>query len=49
MSDTIPSDAVGRRILCNGEYGTVLYVGKVPPTTGRKNIFILYVFCKIKG
>ncbi|XP_032071278.1 tubulin-specific chaperone E isoform X1 [Thamnophis elegans] len=34
MSDTIPSDAVGRRILCNGEYGTVLYVGNVPPTTG---------------
>ncbi|KAL7987551.1 hypothetical protein Chor_006470 [Crotalus horridus] len=34
MSDTIPSDAVGRRILCNEEYGTVLYVGKVPPTTG---------------
>uniref|UniRef100_A0ACB8GB82 Uncharacterized protein n=1 Tax=Sphaerodactylus townsendi TaxID=933632 RepID=A0ACB8GB82_9SAUR len=34
MSSSIPPDAVGRRILCNGEYGTVLYVGNVPPTTG---------------
>ncbi|KAJ6664663.1 hypothetical protein lerEdw1_006236 [Lerista edwardsae] len=34
MTTNIPPDAVGRRILCNGEYGTVLYVGSVPPTTG---------------
>ncbi|XP_066473109.1 tubulin-specific chaperone E isoform X2 [Tiliqua scincoides] len=34
MTTSIPPDAVGRRILCNGEYGTVLYVGSVPPTTG---------------
>ncbi|KAJ7342272.1 hypothetical protein JRQ81_009991 [Phrynocephalus forsythii] len=34
MTTSIPPDAVGRRILCNGDYGTVLYVGSVPPTTG---------------
>nr|XP_028579901.1 geranylgeranyl pyrophosphate synthase isoform X1 [Podarcis muralis]XP_028579902.1 geranylgeranyl pyrophosphate synthase isoform X1 [Podarcis muralis] len=34
MTCSIPSDAVGRRIIRNGEYGTVLYAGKVPPTTG---------------
>ncbi|XP_077201808.1 tubulin-specific chaperone E isoform X2 [Paroedura picta] len=34
MTSNIPPDAVGRRILCNGEYGTVLYVGSVPPTAG---------------
>ncbi|XP_061480528.1 tubulin-specific chaperone E [Rhineura floridana] len=34
MASTIPLDAVGQRIFCNGEYGTVLYVGSVPPTTG---------------
>nr|XP_056708341.1 tubulin-specific chaperone E [Euleptes europaea] len=34
MTGSIPPDAVGRRILCNGEYGTVLYVGNVPPTAG---------------
>ncbi|XP_054831046.1 tubulin-specific chaperone E isoform X1 [Eublepharis macularius] len=34
MTSSIPPDAVGRRILCNGEYGTVLYVGSVPPTAG---------------
>nr|XP_020642664.1 tubulin-specific chaperone E isoform X1 [Pogona vitticeps]XP_020642673.1 tubulin-specific chaperone E isoform X1 [Pogona vitticeps] len=34
MTSSIPPDAVGRRILCNGDYGTVLYVGNVPPTTG---------------
>uniref|UniRef100_H3AXL1 Tubulin-specific chaperone E n=1 Tax=Latimeria chalumnae TaxID=7897 RepID=H3AXL1_LATCH len=34
MSDSVPSDAVGRRIVCDGEYGTVLYVGNVPPTPG---------------
>ncbi|XP_044275976.1 tubulin-specific chaperone E isoform X1 [Varanus komodoensis] len=34
MTNNIPLDAVGRRILCNGDVGTVLYVGSVPPTTG---------------
>ncbi|XP_053155766.1 tubulin-specific chaperone E isoform X2 [Hemicordylus capensis] len=34
MTTSSPPDVVGRRILCNGEYGTVLYVGDVPPTTG---------------
>uniref|UniRef100_A0A8C5WI95 CAP-Gly domain-containing protein n=1 Tax=Leptobrachium leishanense TaxID=445787 RepID=A0A8C5WI95_9ANUR len=34
MTDTVPSDAVGRRIICNGEYGIVRYVGIVPPTPG---------------
>ncbi|TRY83886.1 hypothetical protein DNTS_030110 [Danionella cerebrum] len=27
-------DAVGKRVCCEGERGTVLYVGPVPPTTG---------------
>ncbi|XP_053317167.1 tubulin-specific chaperone E [Spea bombifrons] len=34
MSDAFPSDAVGRRIVCDGEYATVRYVGNVPPTPG---------------
>uniref|UniRef100_A0A8C0YD03 Tubulin-specific chaperone E n=2 Tax=Cyprinus carpio TaxID=7962 RepID=A0A8C0YD03_CYPCA len=29
-----PSDAVGRRVSCDGERGTVRYVGPVPPTAG---------------
>uniref|UniRef100_A0A8D0HNV8 Tubulin-specific chaperone E n=1 Tax=Sphenodon punctatus TaxID=8508 RepID=A0A8D0HNV8_SPHPU len=34
MTSDIPSEAVGRRILCDGDYATVRYVGAVPPTTG---------------
>ncbi|XP_062980427.1 tubulin-specific chaperone E [Elgaria multicarinata webbii] len=34
MTNSIPPEAVGRRILSNGDFGTVLYVGSVPPTTG---------------
>ncbi|XP_019405380.1 PREDICTED: tubulin-specific chaperone E [Crocodylus porosus] len=34
MSSILPSDAIGRRILCNTEYATVQYVGSVPPTKG---------------
>ncbi|XP_042314489.1 tubulin-specific chaperone E [Sceloporus undulatus] len=34
MTNSLPSDVIGRRILCNGDYGTVLFVGSVPPTTG---------------
>ncbi|XP_072265304.1 tubulin-specific chaperone E [Pyxicephalus adspersus] len=30
----LPSELFGRRICCDGEYGTVLYVGTVPPTSG---------------
>nr|XP_009679102.1 PREDICTED: tubulin-specific chaperone E [Struthio camelus australis] len=30
----VPSDALGRRILCGTEYATVRYVGSVPPTAG---------------
>uniref|UniRef100_A0A8B9RGX1 Tubulin-specific chaperone E n=1 Tax=Astyanax mexicanus TaxID=7994 RepID=A0A8B9RGX1_ASTMX len=30
----MPEDAVGRRVFCDGERGTVRYVGTVPPTTG---------------
>uniref|UniRef100_A0A672KBQ4 Uncharacterized protein n=1 Tax=Sinocyclocheilus grahami TaxID=75366 RepID=A0A672KBQ4_SINGR len=29
-----PEDAVGRRVSCDGERGTVRYVGPVPPTAG---------------
>ncbi|XP_006638630.3 tubulin-specific chaperone E [Lepisosteus oculatus] len=34
MSEAGPGDAVGRRVSCDGERGTVRYVGKVPPTAG---------------
>ncbi|XP_036392728.1 tubulin-specific chaperone E [Megalops cyprinoides] len=34
MTEGIPSDAVGRRVVCDGERGTVRYVGTVPPTAG---------------
>ncbi|CAG5946433.1 unnamed protein product [Menidia menidia] len=30
----VPADAVGRRVSCGGELGTVRYVGPVPPTAG---------------
>ncbi|NWU89937.1 TBCE protein, partial [Upupa epops] len=34
MATQVPSDALGRRILCGAEYATVCYVGDVPPTAG---------------
>ncbi|XP_063773632.1 tubulin-specific chaperone E [Pseudophryne corroboree] len=34
MSDDIPNDPNGKRIICDGEYATVRYVGMVPPTAG---------------
>lgn len=34
MADSVPPDAVGRRVVCDGERGTVRYVGTVPPTAG---------------
>ncbi|XP_069490947.1 tubulin-specific chaperone E [Ambystoma mexicanum] len=34
MGDSVPCNAIGSRITCDGEYATVLYVGNVPPTTG---------------
>lgn len=34
MTEALPSDPVGRRIICDGEYATVHYVGIVPPTPG---------------
>ncbi|NXU57116.1 TBCE protein, partial [Turnix velox] len=34
MATGVPSDALGRRLLCGREYGTVRYVGSVPPTAG---------------
>ncbi|XP_008314685.1 tubulin-specific chaperone E [Cynoglossus semilaevis] len=30
----VPTDAVGRRVLCGADRATVRYVGPVPPTTG---------------
>lgn len=35
MTDSVPCDAVGRRIICDGEYATVLYAGIIPPTPGH--------------
>ncbi|XP_034722410.1 tubulin-specific chaperone E [Etheostoma cragini] len=32
----LPADPVGRRVSCDGERATVLYVGPVPPTAGEK-------------
>ncbi|NWS70371.1 TBCE protein, partial [Crotophaga sulcirostris] len=34
MTAVVPPDALGRRVLCGTEYGTVRYVGSVPPTAG---------------
>ncbi|XP_051967111.1 tubulin-specific chaperone E [Xyrauchen texanus] len=34
MTRDVPEDAVGRRVSCDGERGTVRYVGTVPPTAG---------------
>ncbi|KAK4823819.1 hypothetical protein QYF61_006665, partial [Mycteria americana] len=34
MTACVPSDALGRRVLCGTEYATVRYVGSVPPTAG---------------
>ncbi|KAG7273947.1 hypothetical protein CRUP_021231, partial [Coryphaenoides rupestris] len=31
----MPADALGRRVSCEGELGTVRYVGEVPPTAGQ--------------
>lgn len=31
----VPADAVGRRVSCGTERGTVQYVGPVPPTAGE--------------
>ncbi|XP_040285240.1 tubulin-specific chaperone E [Bufo bufo] len=34
MTEAFPSDPIGRRIICDGEYATVRYAGTVPPTPG---------------
>lgn len=34
MTEGVPSDAVGRRVACDTERGTVRFVGTVPPTAG---------------
>lgn len=34
QSDSVPSDAVGRRIACRDECGTVRFVGKVTSAPG---------------
>uniref|UniRef100_A0A8C7J371 Tubulin-specific chaperone E n=1 Tax=Oncorhynchus kisutch TaxID=8019 RepID=A0A8C7J371_ONCKI len=34
MHECLPSDAVGKRVACDGERGTVRFVGTVPPTAG---------------
>ncbi|XP_035755555.1 tubulin-specific chaperone E isoform X3 [Egretta garzetta] len=34
MTAWVPSDALGRRVLCGTEYATVRYVGSVPSTAG---------------
>ncbi|MGH0128787.1 UNVERIFIED_CONTAM: hypothetical protein FKN15_046599 [Acipenser sinensis] len=34
MTYSVPFDAVGRQIICDGEKGTLLFIGNVPPTAG---------------
>ncbi|XP_075268484.1 tubulin-specific chaperone E [Opisthocomus hoazin] len=34
MAARLPPGAVGRRVLCGGQFATVRYVGSVPPTAG---------------
>ncbi|NXJ00618.1 TBCE protein, partial [Psophia crepitans] len=34
MAARVPAGALGRRVVCGTEYGTVRYVGSVPPTAG---------------
>ncbi|XP_069810559.1 tubulin-specific chaperone E isoform X2 [Dendropsophus ebraccatus] len=34
MTGVLPSDPINRRIICDGEFARVLYVGMVPPTPG---------------
>lgn len=36
MAACVPADALGRRVLCGTEYGTVRYVGSVPPHAGKQ-------------
>ncbi|RXN01620.1 Tubulin-specific chaperone E [Acipenser ruthenus] len=36
MTNSVPCDAVWRQIICDGEKGTVLFIGNVPPTAGCK-------------
>ena len=33
-TDDVPEYQVGKRFVCEGYTGTILYVGKVPPTDG---------------
>jgi len=35
MAARLPPGAVGRRVLCGGQFATVRYVGSVPPTAGE--------------
>ena len=34
-----PAEALGRRVSCEGERGTVRYVGAVPPTAGTTILY----------
>ncbi|XP_046852959.1 LOW QUALITY PROTEIN: tubulin-specific chaperone E-like [Xenia sp. Carnegie-2017] len=34
MADRDDENVLGRRVICDGEYGTVRYFGEVPPTNG---------------
>lgn len=36
MAAWVPADALGTRVLCGTEYGTVRYVGSVPPHAGKQ-------------
>ena len=37
----MPAEALGRRLSCEGERGTVRYVGEVPPTAGIHRVGVI--------
>lgn len=43
MSQEVSEEAVGCRVCCDGERGTVCYIGAVPPTAGTSLIIHVYI------
>lgn len=47
MTQEVSEDAVGRRVCCDGERGTVRYVGTVPPTAGTSLSCLILAFITV--